>query len=930
MKHKSVIAERFTVGMSLLPIVLALALFPALCPPEQVIAENVTYPYPDSTLFSAYGITDGFGPSGSYSGSGGKSHSLSGNVVTVEGNVSGVYLRYVVGGYNGSDSETVADNTVIIKGDTRVGMFGGYSGWVSGGYATRGTGSTAVVTTSGNQVFLLDSASVDPINTSRIYGGFGQNSAGTAIASGNSVTISTSGNLNTVPIDGGFAEASHYALATGNNALLNNGATGSGLVGGGALIRFGDGTFSPTAESTFNTATVNNGTVTTLIGGDATSQYQWAGPNSTQIASNNTAILINGAVLSAVYGGRAINGTDGVSEASVNTVTIRDSDVRTGGTPLGSYVFGVIGGWAQNTGTATASYNAVDISGNTLIDKSVYGGYANSPIDAAANHNAVEINGNTAVNVSVYTGNTYGSSGSVYGGRAVTVSGSAEALNNIVTIRSGKVDENVYGGYATAISGTSIASNNIVTISGNPVFGANTILYGGYAVSTSGNSTSAGNIFNLHSRDITVAGLQDFQILNFYVPTTLESGGIMLNVTNTAYIDATMVHVGIAGSRTPLRVGDHVVLINAGTLDGKPINLDEVVTTTGMQGVSLLHEFELRIPDSNQNQLWAVLTKMTLNPQTEDFSKGFLAGMSLLNQGGDLVSWHGMSGVVRAARESRYHGCGIFFDMTGGWSRYNTGCHVDLSGLSLITGVAKYRNLRNGHLTLGMFFEHGNGSYDTYNTFFNADPVHGNGNLHYYGGGVLGRMDFNKFSSGHYYTEASFRAGGITNGYHNADIRDAFDLAASYDSASAYYGMHVGVGKYWQIEDKAAFDLYTKYLWTGLQGDSVMLSTGELVDFQRVNSHRLRVGWRYSNTRYQSLKPYLGAAWEYEFAGDARAATYGFAMDVPSLHGSTGICELGVSWKPASQRGLYVDLGAQGYAGKREGVSANLIIGKNF
>ena len=39
---------------------------------------------------------------------------------------------------------------------------------------------------------------------------------------------------------------------------------------------------------------------------------------------------------------------------------------------------------------------------------------------------------------------------------------------------------------------------------------------------------------------------------------------------------------------------------------------------------------------------------------------------------------------------------------------------------------------------------------------------------------------------------------------------------------------------------------------------------------------------------------------------------------------------LGVSWKPASQRGLYVDLDAQGYVGKREGVTANLIIGKNF
>ena len=69
---------------------------------------------------------------------------------------------------------------------------------------------------------------------------------------------------------------------------------------------------------------------------------------------------------------------------------------------------------------------------------------------------------------------------------------------------------------------------------------------------------------------------------------------------------------------------------------------------------------------------------------------------------------------------------------------------------------------------------------------------------------------------------------------------------------------------------------------------------------------------------------------EYEFDGDARAAIYGHAIEVPSLRGSTGIGELGITLRPAKYRGLFVDLGAQGYFGKREGVTASLQIGRNF
>jgi len=141
-----------------------------------------------------------------------------------------------------------------------------------------------------------------------------------------------------------------------------------------------------------------------------------------------------------------------------------------------------------------------------------------------------------------------------------------------------------------------------------------------------------------------------------------------------------------------------------------------------------------------------------------------------------------------------------------------------------------------------------------------------------------------------------------------------------------------------------SFDLYGKYLWTQMQGDSVRLSTGDPIDFESVNSHRLRFGGRYMfgsvfvpvassspmSSASRRITPYIGAAWEHEFGGTARASTNGFTIAAPSLRGGTGIGELGIAFQPASNRGVFVDLGVQGYTGKREGFTAAIHVGKNF
>jgi hypothetical protein len=54
------------------------------------------------------------------------------------------------------------------------------------------------------------------------------------------------------------------------------------------------------------------------------------------------------------------------------------------------------------------------------------------------------------------------------------------------------------------------------------------------------------------------------------------------------------------------------------------------------------------------------------------------------------------------------------------------------------------------------------------------------------------------------------------------------------------------------------------------------------------------------------------------------ATANGYAIDAPSLSGAAGIGELGLSFKPVAGTPFSFNLGAQGYIGKREGVSGSL------
>lgn len=164
---------------------------------------------------------------------------------------------------------------------------------------------------------------------------------------------------------------------------------------------------------------------------------------------------------------------------------------------------------------------------------------------------------------------------------------------------------------------------------------------------------------------------------------------------------------------------------------------------------------------------------------------------------------------------------------------------------------------------------------------------------------------------------------------------DSSDLAVSgvnmrYDSGSAYYGAHAGLGYSWKLKGNRRLEVSGKYLWTHLESDEVRASTGDEINFDSVNSHRLRAGFRlyhdYENAN--ALLLYYGAAYEYEFDGDADGRLYGtYALDGSSLSGGSGIGELGVTFRPSKDNDrVTMQLGVRGYVGTREGVNGLLRI----
>ena len=514
------------------------------------------------------------------------------------------------------------------------------------------------------------------------------------------------------------------------------------------------------------------------------------------------------------------------------------------------------------------------------------------------------------------------------------------ATDNTVDAFGGTVRGDVYGGHAT----DGDASKNTVNLYGGVQIGGT--IHGGKASGASKNNTLAVRSFGTQAKDF-----DNVQNLHFYVPagTTPAETRTMLTLTNTGAKDVKGLRfgVGIAGDAKAFKPGDAISLLKtAGTLaTDAELKNDGKNTMTATQGGIL--DYTLSLAQRGNNELIATVKKVAANDRSKSPVETRVAASALLNAGTDLLSNVGYTAAAEAAAvisagtapapssaegtRNTDAGPGLAAADTaasadanataavsgafqpwaaqGGSSvRLNSGSYVDAKGWNLNVGFARTNEMKDAKLTYGPFVEYGRGTYDSYLD----DGTHGDGSMHYIGGGVMAKM---AQDSG-LYVEGSLRAGRVSSDYTGSD--DAAEL--SYDNASSYFAGHVGVGQEWKLAGGDKIEGYAKYFYSHQAGDTVKLRSGADLEFGDVDSHRLRVGARYTHAVDGGSELYAGLAYEHEFGGDAAAMYQGYSTPSPSLGGGTGILELGYRFAPNDGRVSY-GVNLMGMTGQREGIA---------
>jgi hypothetical protein len=436
--------------------------------------------------------------------------------------------------------------------------------------------------------------------------------------------------------------------------------------------------------------------------------------------------------------------------------------------------------------------------------------------------------------------------------------------------------------------------------------------------------------------------------LDFNIPETTNANDTLLTVTGTADIDRSTLNVVLAGNSSPLEMGNTVNLINAMTLTGAPANASSLGygQTSGTQGALIAYAFDNEW-DNSAGVLRARVSGARIREEAKALSEGHLSGTAALARSADFIATQGIAAArAQLARsygaddagkevpENGLWGTGLqpFFAHGFGRVKHKTGSYVEGQGYNFLFGAVGGRRAAQGEVIAGGFFEYGKGEYDAYNAFARGVAT-GDGNTHHRGGGLFGRIGMD---SG-LYLEASLRRGKIDTKFESDYLRDHFGTRAAYTSKAAYTGAHLGLGKLWSLESVykgLSLDAYGQALWTRQDADTVTLSTGERVAFDRVSSERLKAGARVRYDFSKQSAVYAGLAYDHEFAGKAKAklADFGGAeIPAPKMTGGTGIVELGFLVTPTgAESPLSVEFGLQGYTGKREGFTGSLRLNYYF
>ena len=545
----------------------------------------------------------------------------------------------------------------------------------------------------------------------------------------------------------------------------------------------------------------------------------------------------------------------------------------------------VYGGWTSGTGSKAAAdqrgdstKNSVAVKGTATVSGTVYGGYTG-------------VMGGKATGNTVTVEKTLNAD--IIGGKAV-----AEASSNTVNVTNATV-KSITGG-----SGR-VTNDNRINLRDAKVTG---MVTGGTAANGTGNTLNV----SYGTKTTEIGDYKGIRNLHFDMEKSPMDGTAhtMLRLTNVGgakSLSHTHIDLHRDGAAPKLQQGDKITLMENA---GGDINVGENLTAKGTDGVTRNYEFALATVGKT---LIATVTKAGMGEQSKSIVETRAGASAFLNDGGDYLVGSGMEAAKKEARAAAQAGngaYGLWAGMGGGALRHKTGSYVDMKGWNLGLGWARENAVQAGTLTFGPFVEYGRGSYDSYLD----DGTHGSGKTSFFGAGMMAKLE----TKANNWIDGSLRVGRTKSDYTGLDT--------GYDTTSTYYAMHVGVGKDFHMSETDAVSAYVRYSYTHTAGTSARLSSGETLDFDAVNSHRLRIGTRYTHGATTLSQFYAGLAWEYEFDGDARATSQGDSAPSPSLKGSSALLELGYRFAPKADSRMSYDLNLTGWQGKRQGITGGLSV----
>lgn len=652
--------------------------------------------------------------------------------------------------------------------------------------------------------------------------------------------------------------------ANGKLAEVNTGDVYSTVYG--VLDYDNDGSNDDVFDGKIN---MYDGTAGNLYGGKS---WEHRGEKEPVSANGNYVNMHNGKVDWLVAGGQAQGHG---AEASANIVNINGGEIA----PQGSadyFTYAVSGGVAQAYGEnniAAANENRVNIIGG-VINASVAGGFVLGDSNNAGNSGIANNN-------------------------EVFIGGDAKIFGNIY----GAMSEFKYDNDNIEMN------NNIVIVSGNADI-SNAALHG--IGSSGGKISGSGNTLVINGWHGSVKTVDGFNNVVFK-EVAWQDNGKVLNITDgknssleDAEIDASHIHFDDVSD---INDNDSMILIHAEN-DDNELSSSKIQSGNFTAGVAVEGDGEAKVENGD---LVYQINGIHAAKQTKLVAENRAVAAAFINQGTDLIS----DSLDALSRDDSY-GIKTFAAVQGNRSKYDVNSDIKINGWSSIVGVGNAKKFSGGdEFAWGVFYENGSGNYRTYNEF-NDEFFRGDGSLVYNGGGVAARYE----NAHGVYTEGSLRAGMLKSEMDNA-LHDGSGAEYGYDSSSAYYGAHIGIGQVIQLSDDSSVDVYGKFFHTYTEGDNFSVGNDKF-EFDSINSDRLRIGARVTANKENKFSTYYGLAYEYEFNGSTGMRAAGMEVPEQSLRGSSYMAEAGINYQPSADSPWSFDMNMRGYTGERQGASFNV------